>query len=217
MNILSYLLDLFLHLDTHLGTILDTFGPWTYVLLFGVIFLETGFVVTPFLPGDSLLFASGAFAALGYLNLAWLLLLLALAAILGDTVNYWIGHLLREQVHAGKIRFIKKAHLERTHAFYEKHGGKAVVLGRFVPIVRTFVPFVAGVGAMTYPRFIFYNIFGGALWASLFLGAGYFFGNIPVVKENFTFVVLGIIVVSVLPMITEYLKGRRAPEATPAD
>jgi len=174
-------------------------------------------VVTPFLPGDSLLFASGAFAALGYLNLAWLLLLLALAAILGDTANYWIGHLLREQVHAGKIRFIKQAHLERTHAFYEKHGGKAVVLGRFVPIVRTFVPFVAGVGAMTYPRFIFYNILGGALWTSLFLGAGYFFGNIPVVKENFTFVVLGIIAVSVLPMVIEYLKGRRAPEATPAD
>lgn len=217
MSMLTDLLDLFLHLDTHLGTILNTFGLWTYALLFGVIFLETGFVVTPFLPGDSLLFAAGTFAALGYLNLAWLFLLLALAAILGDTANYWIGHLLREQVHAGKIRFIKQAHLERTHAFYEKHGGKAVILGRFVPIVRTFVPFVAGVGAMTYPRFILYNILGGVSWIALFLTAGYFFGNIPVVKENFTFVVLGIIAVSVLPMVIEYLKSRQAPEATPAD
>ena len=217
MSMLSYLLDFFLHLDAHLGTILATFGPWTYAILFGFIFLETGFVVTPFLPGDSLLFASGAFAALGYLNLAWLFLLLALAAILGDTANYWIGHLLREQVHAGKIRFIKQAHLERTHAFYEKHGGKAVVLGRFVPIVRTFVPFVAGVGAMNYPHFIVYNIFGGALWTLLFLGAGYFFGNISVVKENFTLVVLGIIAVSLLPMFIEYLKGRQAPKATLVD
>ncbi len=217
MNTLHFLLDLFLHLDKHLGTILDIFGVWTYALLFGVIFLETGFVVTPFLPGDSLLFAAGAFAALGYLNLAWLLLLMGLAAILGDTVNYWIGHLLGERAYAGEFRFIKKEHLDRTHAFYEKHGGKAVILGRFVPIVRTFVPFVAGVGAMTYPRFLWFNVIGGLLWTSLFLTAGYFFGNIPVVKENFTFVVLGIIFVSVLPMVYEYLKARRQPKATPAD
>ncbi len=209
MDTLRYLLDLMLHLDKHLNQILQTFGGWTYALLFFVIFLETGFVVTPFLPGDSLLFAAGAFAALGDLNLALLFLLLAGAAVLGDTVNYWVGHLLGERVYSGNLRFIKKEHLDRTHAFYEKHGGKAVVLGRFVPIVRTFVPFVAGVGAMTYPKFISYNVLGGLVWTGLFLAAGYFFGNIPIVKQHFTFVVLGIILVSVLPMVLEWWKQRR--------
>ena len=209
MGTLAFLLDLFLHLDEHLSTILQTFGGWTYALLFFVIFLETGFVVTPFLPGDSLLFAAGTFAALGELKLAWLFFLMAGAAILGDTVNYWVGHLLRDRAMAGNIRFVKQEHLERTHAFYEKHGGWAVVLGRFVPIVRTFVPFVAGVGAMTYSRFVMFNVLGGTAWTVLFLSAGYFFGNIPAVKHNFSLVVLGIILVSVVPMAWEWWKARR--------
>lgn len=209
METIAWLIDLFLHLDEHLSTVLQTYGVWTHALLFLVVFLETGFVVTPFLPGDSLLFAAGTFAALGDLHLGWLFLLLAGAAILGDTVNYWIGHAVGERAFSGRIRWLKQEYFERTHAFYEKHGGKAVVLGRFVPIVRTFVPFVAGVGAMTYPKFLFYNVFGGLLWVTLFLGLGYFFGNIPVVKQNFSLVILGIILVSVLPMGYEYLKARR--------
>ncbi len=215
METIQFLIDLFLHLDKHLSTVLQTFGGWTYALLFFVIFLETGFVVTPFLPGDSLLFAAGAFAALGDLHLAWLFLLLAGAAILGDTVNYWVGHAVGERAYSGQLRFVKKEHLDRTHAFYEKYGGMAVVLGRFVPIVRTFVPFVAGVGAMTYPKFIAFNVIGGVVWTGLFLTTGYFFGNIPVVKENFSLVVLGIIAVSVLPMVIEFAKARWGKRATP--
>lgn len=215
METIQFLIDLFLHLDKHLSTVLQTFGGWTYALLFFVIFLETGFVVTPFLPGDSLLFAAGAFAALGDLHLAWLFFLLAGAAILGDTVNYWVGHAVGERAYSGQLRFVKKEHLDRTHAFYEKYGGMAVVLGRFVPIVRTFVPFVAGVGAMTYPKFIAFNVIGGVVWTGLFLTTGYFFGNIPVVKENFSLVVLGIIAVSVLPMVIEFAKARWGKRATP--
>ncbi len=214
METIRFLVDLFLHLDKHLSTVLQTFGGWTYALLFFVIFLETGFVVTPFLPGDSLLFAAGAFAALGDLHLTWLFLLLAGAAILGDTVNYWVGHALGERAYSGQLRFVKKEHLDRTHAFYEKYGGMAVVVGRFVPIVRTFVPFVAGIGAMTYPKFIAFNVLGGILWTGLFLVTGYFFGNIPIVKENFSLVVLGIIAVSVLPMAIEFVKARWAKRAT---
>jgi len=204
-----FIIDIFLHLDKHLSTVLEMFGAWTYALLFFTIFLETGFVVTPFLPGDSLLFAAGTFAALGDLNLALLFLVMASAAILGDTVNYWVGHFIGPKAFSGEYKYLKKEHLDRTHEFYEKHGASAVILGRFMPIVRTFVPFVAGIGAMTYSRFLSYNVIGAVLWTGLFLGAGYFFGNIPLVKENFTLAIMGIIAVSLLPGLWEYLKARR--------
>jgi membrane-associated protein len=185
-------------------------------LLFFIIFLETGFVVTPFLPGDSLLFAAGAFAGMGWLNVSLLFFLLAIAAILGDTVNYWIGHYIGPRAFSGNIRFLKQEHLIRTHEFYEKHGGKTIVLARFVPIIRTFAPFVAGIGAMSYGRFVTYNVVGGIAWVALFSFGGYFFGNIPFVKENFTLVILGIIFVSLLPPIIEYLKVRFQPEESPS-
>jgi membrane-associated protein len=207
MDLLLSFVDLFLHLDKHLADIIDKFGIWTYAILFLVIFMETGFVVTPFLPGDSLLFAAGTFAALGSLNVGLLLLLLIVAAILGDTVNYWIGHYMGPRVFEENIRFIKKEHLERTHEFYEKHGGKTIVLARFVPIIRTFAPFVAGVGRMTYRHFVIYNVFGGIVWVTLFTLGGYFFGNLQVVKENFTLVVLGIIAISLVPAVYEALKA----------
>ena len=215
MDLLMNFVDLFLHLDKHLSVVIEKFGAWTYFLLFLVIFMETGFVVTPFLPGDSLLFAAGAFAALGSLNVAGLLLLLAVAAILGDTVNYWIGHFIGPKVLHENIRFVKREHLERTHEFYEKHGGKTIVLARFMPIIRTFAPFVAGVGRMTYGRFITYNVIGGIVWVSLFTLVGFFFGNLPVVKENFTLVILAIIALSLLPALFEVLKARlKSPEVS---
>ncbi|HFC09321.1 MAG TPA: DedA family protein [Chloroflexi bacterium] len=210
MNWLQFVIDVFLHLDKHLATVLQTFGGWTYALLFFTLFLETGFVVTPFLPGDSLLFAAGTFAALGDLNLALLFLVMASGAILGDTVNYWVGHFIGPRAFSGEIKYLKKEHLDRTHEFYEKYGGFAVVVGRFVPIVRTFVPFVAGIGTMTYSHFITYNVLGAVAWTGLFLGLGYFFGNIPVVKDNFSLVIIGIIAVSVLPGVWEYYKAWRA-------
>ena len=209
MNWLHLFIDIFLHLDKHLADILQMFGGWTYALLFFTIFLETGFVVTPFLPGDSLLFAAGTFAALGDLDLGLLFLVMASGAIAGDTVNYWVGHFIGPRAFSGEIKYLKKEHLDRTHEFYEKHGGFAVVLGRFVPIVRTFVPFVAGIGAMTYSHFITYNIIGGVVWTGLFLALGYFFGNIPIVKDNFSIAVIGIILVSLLPGVWEYIKARR--------
>ena len=209
---LQFVMNLFLHLDQHLATALEMLGPWTYVLLVSIVFLETGLVVTPFLPGDSLLFAAGTFAALGHMHLAVLFLSLAAAAILGDTVNYWLGHRLGLRLfhsqHPWLRRVLKREYLERTQAFYDKYGGFAVVLGRFVPIVRTFVPFVAGIGAMHYGRFIYFNIVGALAWVGLFLLLGYFFGNIPVIKANFHYAVVGIIVVSVLPMLWEYGKHR---------
>jgi membrane-associated protein len=203
----NFALDLFLHLDKHLAEIIATYGTWTYGLLFLVIFVETGFVVTPFLPGDSLLFAAGTFAALGSLNVSYVAGLLMAAAILGDTANYWIGHHLGERAYHS--RWIKKEYLDRTHAFFEKHGGKTIFLARFVPIVRTFAPFVAGVGRMSYGYFLSYNVFGGIVWVSLFTFAGYFFGNIPVIKHNFSFVILAIILISVLPMVIEVWRNRR--------
>jgi membrane-associated protein len=203
----NFALDLFLHLDKHLAEIIATYGTWTYGLLFLVIFMETGFVVTPFLPGDSLLFAAGTFAALGSLNVSYVAGLLMAAAILGDTANYWIGHHLGERAYHS--RWIKKEYLDRTHAFFEKHGGKTIFLARFVPIVRTFAPFVAGVGRMSYGYFLSYNVFGGIVWVSLFTFAGYFFGNIPVIKHNFSFVILAIILISVLPMVIEVWRNRR--------
>jgi len=211
LDLFRYLIDLFLHLDEHLSVIIQTYGTWTYLLLLLVIFMETGFVVTPFLPGDSLLFAAGTFAspALGSALNIWIMWgLLCLAAVAGDTVNYWIGHFIGPRAFSGEIRFLKKEYLDRTHDFYERHGGKTIVLARFIPIIRTFAPFVAGVGAMSYGHFIAFNVVGGVAWVTLFLWGGYFFGTLPFVQNNFSFVVLGIIFISVLPAILEVLKER---------
>jgi membrane-associated protein len=208
MEIISNLIDLFLHLDKHLNEIIQTYGVWTYVLLFAIIFMETGLVVTPFLPGDSLLFAAGTFAGMGSLNVWILFISLSAAAIIGDTVNYWIGHYIGPRAFSGNIRFLKKEHLDRTHKFYEKHGGKTIILARFIPIIRTFAPFVAGIGAMSYGHFISYNVIGGILWVGLFTFLGYFFGNLPFVQENFAYVVIAIILISVLPAVYEFFKER---------
>ncbi len=220
MELIGTLIEFALHLDKHLNEIIQTYGVWTYLLLFIVIFIETGLVVTPFLPGDSLLFAAGTFAALGSLNVGLLFVLLSGAAIAGDTVNYWIGHFVGPKVFSKEdVRFLNKEYLDRTHRFYEKHGGKTIILARFIPIIRTFAPFVAGIGRMTYWRFISYNVIGGLLWPAIFLFGGYYFGNIPVVKRNFTLVILAIILISVLPMVIEFVNHRfralqRANEST---
>jgi membrane-associated protein len=208
MAFLSYLIDLFLHLDDHLNVVIQNYGTWTYLLLFFIIFLETGLVVTPFLPGDSLLFAAGTFAGMGSLNVAFLFALLSLAAILGDTVNYWIGHYIGPRAFSGEVRFLKKEYLDRTHEFFERHGGKTIILARFIPIIRTFAPFVAGIGAMTYPKFIAYNVIGGLVWVALFTFGGYFFGGLPFVQNNFSYVVLAIILISIMPGVVEFFKGR---------
>jgi len=211
MEFISYLIALFLHLDKHVSQIIQNYGVWTYLLLFLVIFVETGFVVMPFLPGDSLLFAAGTFAspALGSsLNIFLLWALLCAAAILGDTVNYWIGHFIGPKAFSGEVRFLKKEYLDRTHEFYEKHGGKTIIIARFIPIIRTFAPFVAGIGAMNYGRFITYNVVGGVAWVTIFTFGGYYFGNLPFVKENFSLVVIAIIFISVVPMIFEFIKQR---------
>ena len=210
MEFIKDFIDLFLHLDTHLQTVIQSYGTWTYVILFLIIFCETGLVVTPILPGDSLLFAAGAFAATGSLDLAWLLILLTVAAVLGDAINYAIGHFMGPKVFSQPdSRFLKREYLDRTHQFYEKYGGKTIIIARFVPIVRTFAPFVAGVGSMTYAKFASYNVTGGLLWVGVCVLAGYAFGNIPVVQENFTLVILGIIFVSILPGIIEFLRQRQ--------
>jgi len=213
MEFINQVIDFVLHLDTHLGHLIQQYHNWIYAILFTIIFCETGLVVTPFLPGDSLLFAAGAFAAAGSLKLAWLLLLLAAAAILGDTANYWIGHYVGPKVfHKEKTRFFKKKYLERTHAFYEKYGGQTIIIARFVPIIRTFAPFVAGIGRMTYWRFISFNVIGGLAWVALFVLAGYFFGNLPFVKKNFSLVIMAIILISLVPGIVEYLRHRKNKE-----
>lgn len=208
MELISQLVDFILHLDVHLNEIIQNFGIWTYLILFLIIFLETGVVITPFLPGDSLLFAAGSFAALGSLNVWVLFITLTFAAILGDTINYWIGHYVGPKAFSGNIRFLKKEYLDRTHEFYEKHGGKTIILARFIPIIRTFAPFVAGIGAMNYSRFLVYNVVGAVLWVSIFTFGGYFFGNLPFIKENFTLVILAIILISVLPGVVEFLRER---------
>ncbi|MBI5744174.1 MAG: DedA family protein [Elusimicrobia bacterium] len=221
MDILGHIIDglvyafqVFLHLDKTLGAVIQDYGAWTYLILFLIIFCETGLVVTPILPGDSLLFAVGTFAAMQYLDIYKLWPLLVLAAILGDNVNYAVGNYIGPKVfHYENSRIFKKEYLAKTHDFYEKYGGKAIILCKYVPIIRTFAPFVAGVGAMTYPRFLMFNVIGGFTWVTLITFAGYFFGNIPVIRNNFSFVVLAIIVISVLPAVLEYVKHRRSSAA----
>jgi len=209
MELINFLIDFLLNLDKHLDLIIRNYGIWTYAIFFLVIFLETGLVVTPFLPGDSLLFAVGTFAALGSLDLKWLMILLSLAAIVGDTVNYWIGYMMGPKVfNKEKSRFLNKEYLYRTHRFYEKYGGKTIVLARFIPIIRTFAPFVAGMGTMTYRHFIIYNVTGGIAWVVILVLGGYFFGNIPFVNQNFSLVIFAIIFISILPGIIEFILHR---------
>jgi membrane-associated protein len=209
MEFLKSLIDLFLHLDQHLGELIRNYGLWTYLILFLIIFCETGLVIMPFLPGDSLLFAAGTFAARGDLSVWWLFILLTVAAIIGDTVNYWIGHYVGPKVfYKENVRFLNKKHLERTHQFYEKYGGKTIIIARFIPIIRTFAPFVAGVGSMTYWRFITYNVVGGILWVGICVFAGFFFGNIEIVQRNFSLVIIAIVFISVLPVIIEFIRHR---------
>ncbi|NTU60234.1 MAG: DedA family protein [Deltaproteobacteria bacterium] len=210
MALLAQLLDILLHIDVHLRDVIQQYGTWTYLILFVVVFCETGLVVTPFLPGDSLLFAAGSlYAAFGPASVASLSAVLIVAAVVGDTVNYWAGHWVGPGVfHRDTGRFLKKEHLQRTHEFYERHGGKTIILARFVPIIRTFAPFVAGIGRMNYLHFFAYNVVGGVVWVLLFVGAGYFFGNIPAVRERFTLVILAIVVLSVLPMVVEIIRHR---------
>jgi len=211
MELIQYFIDILLHLDKHLGQIIQGFGVWTYLILFLVIFCETGLVVTPILPGDSLLFAAGAFAAAGTLDPWILFVLLSVAAVAGDTVNYWIGNYVGPKVfHYESSRFFNKEHLTRAHKFYEKYGGKTIVIARFMPIIRTFAPFVAGIGAMTYWRFLAYNVTGGLSWIAVFVSGGYYFGNLPVVRRNFTLVILAIIFISILPGAVEYIRQRRS-------
>jgi len=211
---LVHAFNILLHLDKYLGAVIQDYGAWTYLILFLIIFCETGLVITPILPGDSLLFAIGVFCGLGTLDIKLTLALLSVAAILGDTVNYGVGKFIGPKVfHYEDSRIFKKEYLQKTHAFYEKYGGKTIIIARFVPIVRTFAPFVAGVGSMTYGKFLTFNVVGGLLWVFSITLAGYFFGNIPVVKNNFTAVILGIIFVSVLPGVIEYLRHRRASKA----
>jgi membrane-associated protein len=212
MYFLTTALSYILHIDEHLNTIIHLYGTQTYFLLMFIVFMETGFVVTPFLPGDSLLFATGALAAIGSLNIITCFVLLLLAVFLGDNTNYWIGHLIGPKAFSGKIKFLNQESLAKTHAYFEKYGGKTVIMARFIPIVRTFSPFVAGVGAMTYPRFLLFSIAGSIMWVTLFLFGGYFFGNLPTVKHNFTLVILAIIIISILPAINEYRKNKSKPK-----
>ncbi|MEX2162125.1 MAG: DedA family protein [Anaerolineales bacterium] len=218
MDLILSFIDFFLHLDVHLAELIGQYGVWTYLILFLIIFAETGFVVTPFLPGDSLIFAAATLAGLhpDILNPLFIFLLLSFAAIIGDSVNYAIGHAIGPRVFREDVRFLKREYLDRTHEFFEKYGGVTIILARFMPIIRTFAPFVAGVGAMTYGKFLLFNIVGGVLWVGLFTLLGYFFGNIPIVKENFTLVIIAIVFLSILPPIIEVLRARGKRKPTPA-
>jgi len=216
MEFLTYLIDLILHLDRHLASLIENYGLWTYLILFLIVFAETGLVVTPLLPGDSLLFAAGTFAGRGSLNPLLLFAVLSAAAILGDTVNYWVGKYLGEHFIRGRgRRWIKQEHLDRTHAFFEKYGGKTIIIARFVPFVRTFAPFVAGIGTMTYARFLAYNVIGGLLWVGICVAAGYLFGGLPFVQDNFSLVVLAIVIVSLIPAVVEFLRARSQAPVPP--
>ncbi|HWK88741.1 MAG TPA: DedA family protein [Longimicrobium sp.] len=209
IEFLRTLIDFILHVDEHLTTIIRDYGGWTYAILFLIIFVETGVVIMPLLPGDSLLFATGALAARGDMQVLVLFVLLCVAAIAGDSLNYWIGSKVGEKAFDGRFRFLKREHLERTHHFFDKYGGKTIVLARFIPIVRTYAPFVAGASKMDYARFLTFNVVGGVLWITIFLWAGYFFGNIPTVKENFEYVVIIIILLSLAPALYEWYRHRR--------
>ena len=211
MDILAAAWDLLVHLDQHLAVLLQQYGAWIYLILFAIIFSETGFVVTPFLPGDSLLFVAGALAATGGMDVHLLAVLLVIAAVLGNTVNYAIGYVIGPRVfHWESSRFFNRKALDRAHAFYEKHGGVTIIITRFVPILRTFAPFVAGIARMTYLRFTMYNLAGGLAWVLSLLYAGYWFGNVPVVKQNLSAVIIGVIVLSIMPLVVEYLRSRLA-------
>jgi membrane-associated protein len=207
MEPIQQFIDIILHIDKHLFEICAQYGTWVYAILFVIIFCETGFVVTPFLPGDSLLFAVGSLAAIGALDPWFAIILLIVAAFAGDTVNYWIGHYIGPKVfHKENVRFLNKEYLERTHRFYEKHGGKTIIIARFLPIIRTFAPFVAGIGSMTYPRFMVYNLAGGVLWVLLFAFAGYFFGNVPFVRQHFSVVILALVFIPGIPALVEFIR-----------
>ncbi len=208
MDFIFFFIDFILRLDQHLIWLIQNYGIWVYLILFLIIFLETGLVITPFLPGDSLLFAVGALAASGQISIVLLFAILCAAAILGDTVNYWVGNRLGLKL-IKKTKLLKAEHIERTKKFFDKYGGKTIILARFVPVIRTFAPFMAGIGTMKYPKFLSYNVIGGITWVSLFLFGGFFFGNIPFVKENFTAVIFAIIIISFMPMVIEYLRHRR--------
>ena len=208
MYYFNLFLDFFLHLDKNLQQVILTYGTATYLLLFIIIFMETGFVVTPFLPGDSLLFVAGALASQGIINAGFLFIILTLAAIMGDTVNYWIGSMVGKKVFHEKSRFFKKEYLMKTEKFYEKYGGKTIILARFMPIIRTFAPFVAGVGKMSYGQFFSYNVIGGILWVFIATLAGYFFGNIKFVRENFSLVIIGVVLISLIPIVVEILRKK---------
>jgi membrane-associated protein len=207
MEALQLVIDFVLHIDQHLQVLCANYGAWVYAILFVIVFCETGLVVTPILPGDSLLFAVGSMAAIGALDVIWGILILIAAAILGDTVNYSVGNYVGPKVfHEEHGRLLNKEYLFRTHAFYERHGGKTVVIARFLPIIRTFAPFVAGIGSMTYPRFLFFNVFGGVLWVLLFVLAGYWFGNIPVIKKNFSLVIIALVLIPGIPAAVEFIR-----------
>lgn len=213
---IKMVIDFIIHIDVHLSEIIRSYGLWTYMILFIIIFCETGLVVAPLLPGDSLLFAAGTFAARGDFNVFWLFALLSVAAVLGDSVNYGIGKYVGPKVfHNEGTRFLNRKYLDRTHQFYERYGGKTIIIARFVPIIRTFAPFVAGIGSMTYGKFLSYNVIGGILWIGAFAYAGYFFGNIPMVKRNFTMVIFAIIILSVMPGVIEFIKHKmkKVPDA----
>jgi membrane-associated protein len=209
MNLITRLIDIGLNVDYYISLLVSSFGAWAYLILFGLIFLETGLVFTPFLPGDSLIFAAGTFASLGFLNVFLLFVLLSLASILGDSANYAIGHFIGNKILNTKSRFLKKEYVERTQHFYDKYGAKAIVIARFIPIVRTFAPFLAGVGTMKYWKFLSYNIIGGIAWVAVFLFGGYFFGNIPFVKNNFSLAIVVIVILSMIPVLIEVIKHLR--------
>lgn len=209
MDLIHQIIDFVLHIDVYLSEIIAQYGAWTIAILFVIIFIETGVVVMPFLPGDSLLFAAGTFAARGSLSIWALLIFLSLAAILGDTANYWIGHRVGSRAYTGEVKWVKQEHMQRTHAFFDKYGGKAIFLARFVPIVRTFAPFVAGISQMNYGFFLRWNVIGGIAWVITFTLLGFFFGNIPFVQENFELVIIAIVLISVIPAVMEALKARK--------
>lgn len=216
MELISSFFDIVLHLDKHLQMLVQNYGVWVYLILFAIVFCETGLVVTPFLPGDSLLFVAGALAAAGGMNVHLLVVLLIVAAILGDAVNYSVGRYLGPKVfHNDNSRFLNRQYLEKAHAFYERHGGKTIIIARFIPIIRTYAPFVAGIGNMPYPRFALFNVVGAVIWVTSLAYAGYFFGNIPWVKSNLSVVIITIIILSILPAIFEVLRQKYSKPANP--